>query len=128
MNEVDNPGNWVIEAEDDLKLARISIRRENLLFRAACFHAQQCGEKYLKALLLDKQVEFPKVHDLGTLNALCNQAGVLTGFDKDALDLLSDHAVRTHYPGPPPTLEDAHEAIEIAKSIRKFARKWFGIK
>lgn len=128
MNETDNPITWANEAEDDLKIARISLRRENLLFRGACFHAQQCGEKYLKALLLHQQAEFPKVHDLGILNTLCNQAGIFTGFDKDALDTLSDHAVRTRYPGPPPTLEDAREALEIAKTIRKFARKWLEIK
>jgi HEPN domain-containing protein len=41
---------------------------------------------------------------------------------------LSDYAVATRYPGEMPTAEDAKEAIDIAKSVRKFARKWLGLK
>jgi HEPN domain-containing protein len=29
-------------------------------YDAACFHAQQCAEKYLKALLQEKEIEFGK--------------------------------------------------------------------
>lgn len=44
------------------------------------------------------------------------------------LTILTDHAVASRYPGEGPTIEDAKEAIEIAKSVRKFARNWFGLK
>ena len=128
MNEVNDPNIWAKEAEDDLRAAKVLLQEESPLLRGACFHAQQSAEKYLKALLLQKRVEFPKTHDLDTLNMFCNQAGIFTGFDRDTLDTLSEHAVHTRYPGPPPTAEDAREAIEIAKTIRKFARKWLGIK
>jgi HEPN domain-containing protein len=30
----------------------------------ACFHAQQCAEKYLKARLYEANVPFPPVHKL----------------------------------------------------------------
>jgi HEPN domain-containing protein len=130
MNEAktDDPNVWVKEADDDLRAAKTLLRKDVFLLRAVCFHAQQCGEKYFKALLLHKQVDFPKIHDLNVLNILCERAGILTGFDKDMLDTLSEHAVRTRYPGLPPTEDDARESIAIAKTIRKFARKWLGIK
>ncbi len=37
------------------------------------------------------------------------------------------HAISSRYLGDEPTLEDAREAVEIAKTVRKFARKWLGI-
>jgi HEPN domain-containing protein len=36
-------------------------------FDTVCFHAQQCAEKYLKALLLQAGSEPPKTHDLRLL-------------------------------------------------------------
>ncbi len=32
-----------------------------------CFHAQQCVEKYLKAVLVSEAIDFPKTHDLEEL-------------------------------------------------------------
>jgi len=43
---------WVEKAEGDLATAKREIRvRKAPNFDAVCFHAQQCAEKYLKALL-----------------------------------------------------------------------------
>ncbi|MBI2433302.1 MAG: HEPN domain-containing protein [Candidatus Hydrogenedentes bacterium] len=36
-------------------------------YDSVCFHAQQCGEKYAKALLQEAGVAFRKTHDLGEL-------------------------------------------------------------
>jgi hypothetical protein len=41
---------------------------------------------------------------------------------------LSGYAVRTRYPGNQPTPEEAKEALEIAMTIRKFARTFLGAK
>lgn len=35
-----------------------------------CFHAEQCVEKYLKALLTLKAIDFPKTHNIAELVAL----------------------------------------------------------
>jgi len=37
---------------------------ENCPYDTICFHAQQCVEKYLKALLTSTHTDFPKTHDL----------------------------------------------------------------
>ena len=47
---------------------------------------------------------------------------------EEDFDTLSAHAVKSRYPGAKPTLEDAKEAIQIAKAVRKFARQWLGLK
>ena len=82
----------------------------------------------MKALLVFKDQEFPKAHDLNTLDDLCKTTGIFFGMDKTTLARLSAYAVLTRYPGDDPTLDEAKEAIEIAKSVRRFARSYLGLK
>ncbi|MEZ0395976.1 MAG: HEPN domain-containing protein [Anaerolineales bacterium] len=124
----DNPLEWVRYAEADWQLARSLLRRRHIPTTIVAFHAQQSAEKYLKALLLSRQVTFPKVHDLPTLNSLCEQNGILTGFSVDLLTLLTDYAVTARYPGTEPSVEEARQAVEIARTVRAFARRWLGVK
>jgi HEPN domain-containing protein len=103
------------------------LERSKPLLLTVCFHSQQCAEKYFKALLVFKDIAFPKTHDLLILDMMCNEAGILTGLSKERLVDLSGHAVRTRYPGNMPALADAREAIEIALTVRNFARKFLGL-
>ncbi|MBI3912767.1 MAG: HEPN domain-containing protein [Chloroflexi bacterium] len=102
MNETTDPRVWIEIAEEDLATAELVLRRKTPLLRPACFHSQQCAEKYLKAALVAHRRTFPKTHDLYALSELCAKAGVLFEMDKDNLDLLSSHAARVRYPGRPP--------------------------
>ena len=81
MTEINELKSWIAFAEEDFSAAKTLISLKKPLLAAVCFHAQQCTEKYLKALLLMKDVDFPKTHDLLTLDTLCNRNGILTGFD-----------------------------------------------
>ena len=54
MTEINDPLAWAAHAEEDLALARTALRRKQPLASGACFHAQQCAEKYMKALLISK--------------------------------------------------------------------------
>ena len=128
MNVSDEANNWVEYAEDDFTVAKSSLRRTKPLTTPSCFHSQQCAEKYLKAMLVAKDAEFPKTHDLLILDALCNKAGILTGYTKEDLGRLSGYAVHTRYPGNQPTLDDARDALEIVSHVRRFARSFLGFK
>lgn len=118
---------WVQVAEEDYKLAQVALRRKTPLTYGACFHAQQCAEKYLKAALVSRQQPFPRVHDLAALSDLCAQAGMLLGISSDDLDTLSSYAVRARYPGEQPTPTEAHEAVQIANGIRKLLRAFLSL-
>ncbi len=74
MTEATNPRAWAEHAEEDFALARAALRRKQPLASGACFHAQQCAKKYMKALLISKGADFPKTHDLLLLNNLCSTA------------------------------------------------------
>jgi HEPN domain-containing protein len=56
---------WAMRAEEDYLLCRSALRRKVPLLYGATFHAQQCAEKYLKALLVVYGRAFPRTHDLG---------------------------------------------------------------
>jgi len=114
---------WIKKAESDLIAARHLLTvKPNPLPDAACFHAHQCVEKYLKAYLTYNGIEFRKTHDLGEL------IGLATKIDKSFADLmeigerLTDYAVDVRYPMSfeEPTIEDAEEAIGIAERMKKF--------
>jgi HEPN domain-containing protein len=128
MSDEHDPLAWVEKAENDYILARAALRRQVPITSGVCFHAQQCAEKYLKAMLVAHDKPFPKTHDLIQLNQLCAHAGILIEIDARRLNTLGDDAVRVRYPGADPSVEDAREALETAKAVRKFARKYLGVK
>jgi HEPN domain-containing protein len=127
MSDATDPRSWIERAEEDYAAVLSAVRRQRPLTYIASFHAQQCAEKYLKAILVSRQVPFSRTHDLLLLNDLCDRAGVLLGLDGQRLNTLSDHAVKARYPGDDPTPEEAREALEIAKTVRRFARIFLGL-
>ena len=53
------------------------------LIYGATFHAQQCAEKYLKALLVSRRQAFPRTHDVVALHDLCRRHGLHIPVDPD---------------------------------------------
>lgn len=123
MSSPTNPQAWVDKAEEDYKLAQLSLRRKLPLTYGATYHAQQCGEKYLKALLVDRGLIPPRTHDLVALSNQCVYAGIMIPVSTADQQRLSDYAMQSRYPGNDPTVDEAKDALSIAKAIRKFARK-----
>ena len=115
---------WVARAEEDFTLARSALRRKRPLMYGATFHAQQCVEKYLKALLVARGLAFPRTHDLTALSDLCLQEGITIPVEQDALDRLAAYAVQVRYPGEDPALDEVREALQVAQAVRRFARKF----
>jgi HEPN domain-containing protein len=67
---------WLARARSDLALARVALTAPDVLLEDACYHTQQCAEKALKALLLQRQIVFPYTHVLETLLDLLRQSGI----------------------------------------------------
>ena len=54
---------WFSKAENDLKNASLALAAgADCPTDTVCFHAQQCVEKYLEALLVFRAVPFPRTH------------------------------------------------------------------
>jgi HEPN domain-containing protein len=58
---------WIRKADGDWATAQRELIATPPNFDAVCFHAQQCAEKYLKAVLQEHSLAFPKTHDLEAL-------------------------------------------------------------
>jgi HEPN domain-containing protein len=58
---------WLKRANEDFGLARHLLDEESVYLHAIAFHSQQAAGKYLKALLVFHQQEFPKTHDITEL-------------------------------------------------------------
>ena len=62
---------WIDKAEGDWDSAGLLSRaRKRPNYDSACFHAQQCCEKYLKARLVEAGIYFSKTHNLIALLSL----------------------------------------------------------
>jgi HEPN domain-containing protein len=88
-----------------------------------CFHAQQCVEKYIKALLVLKGTDFPKTHDIARLMTLLPAIWRPRITDAEQ-EKLTDYAAVSRYPGDyePIALSEAQNAVKIARRIRKEIR------
>lgn len=128
MSDPTDPLAWIAGAEEDYLLAVSALRRRRPLTRGACFHAQQCAEKCLKALLVAKGQAFPKTHDLLVLSSLNAQTGVLLPVGVDRLRQLSAYAVQVRYPGEEPTPDEARDALDTARAVSRFTRRLLGIR
>jgi HEPN domain-containing protein len=116
---------WVEKAENDLKNATHTLELgEEGPTDTVCFHAQQCVEKYLKALLVLRGIEFRRIHDIGALVALLPE-DLRPDLSVEEQEQLTDYAVTTRYPGDYDliSLDEAQEAVEVAQRVRQSARQ-----
>ena len=120
---------WVAKADNDFYSADMLLHSGDVpMIDTACFHCQQCAEKYLKAYLQEHRVRFERIHILMTLLDLC--IPIDEDFRKiaDALDSLEGYAVAIRYPGAIVSIELAEAAFKVTKSVRVFVRRKLKIK
>jgi HEPN domain-containing protein len=120
---------WVAKAEGDFLTAGRELRaRKSPNYDAVCFHAQQCAEKYLKAVLQENERNIPKIHNLIELMLLCEE--IDNSFEMLRADLVTmeRYSVRVRYPGKFAEKDEAQPAYAAAKTVRKFGRQKLGLR
>lgn len=114
---------WIEKAEEDClaveELYRISVRRFAAII---CFHAQQCAEKCLKALLISYNIEPPRTHSLETLLDLIVDKVPELEQCRDRLTGLTPYSVEYRYPGVVAMPDDAEYCAETIRELRKTLR------
>lgn len=114
---------WVTKAEEDYAVVQtLSRRRKSSFNDAVCFHAQQCAEKYLKALLVKYRIAFPKTHDILELLALASRATASLELLRPTLEYLEPFAVDLRYPGEFATRPEARRAARFVTHVRAVVR------
>lgn len=97
-------------------------------FRGACYHAQQCVEKSLKTMLLERGWELEKIHSIHRLTVVAQDHGVPVKLQPADIDFV-DEIYRGRYPAESgllplgtPSREDAERAVALAQnSVREMS-------
>jgi HEPN domain-containing protein len=116
---------WVVKAENDLLNASHTLKLGDTgPLDTVCFHAQQCVEKYLKALLSFYEIDFYRTHDLSALLALL-PAHLRPEMSAEEQARLGDYATAMRYPGDyePVSLAEAERAVQVARRVRTQVRR-----
>lgn len=113
----EDPREWLNRAKSNLLLA--SAQRVGVYLEDLCFNAQQAVEKAIKALLIQRAIAFPYVHDIAQLLTLVEQAGLDIPQSVKQAERLTRFAVFTRYPGiaSPIRQEELMEAVRIAEEV-----------
>lgn len=103
---------WIEKAEEDFVAAGNAIRARNRpLYNTACYHAQQCAEKYLKARLEEAGHQIDKTHNL--IDLLKQILPIEHGWASLQSDLrvLNGFSVDYRYPGKSATKSQCAETL-----------------
>ena len=112
---------WLKAALDDL-ITIEEIVKNSFLSNIVAFHAQQCVEKSMKAIIEEEQIDIPKIHKL--LKLYKKVSFKLDNIDENILITLDGLYIESRYPSAfgllpygKPTLEDAKMFYEFANDI-----------
>jgi HEPN domain-containing protein len=109
---------WIMRADDDLRLAELIQKDNDPIYWAIAFHAQQCAEKALKGVLTFHDIRAGKTHNIENLLRLSSP--VVDGLErlKEQAKTLSTYAIDSRYPVPHGDISNG-EAIEAVETARK---------
>lgn len=109
---------WVAKADGDFQAANELATSRQANHDAICFHAQQCIEKLLKAVLVQHGVTPPHTHDLLKLDQLVRSAQSVWKCERKDLRFLTRGSVAFRYPGESATVAHSAAALSICTRLR----------
>ena len=116
---------WIVKADHDLTAATQILKLGKAApTEAVGFHAQQCVEKYLKAILVYRSISFAKIHLIPALMVLVPRR-YRPVLDAAMQVELTRYATVTRYPasGPDISLTAARKAVATARRVRREVRQ-----
>jgi HEPN domain-containing protein len=115
-------GRWVRKAEADLEGASDLAQAARPYHDLICLHCQQSAETYLRALLIERGVSFPKTHRLEDLLLLLLPHDAALKKLRRTLVTLTRYAVDYRYPDENATKRESMAALRQATKVRKEIR------
>ncbi len=120
------PKDWFKKADQDLKMAYRAMDPEDPIPAMACYHAQQCAEKYLKGYLVARNTRFRPVHDLVYLTQECTKREPAFEEIASTVQTLMQYGGGIRYPKQgfeDPDEDEARKAIKLAESVAAFVKQ-----
>lgn len=119
---------WIRKAEADYRVANKLGRSRPAENDSVCFHCQQAGEKFLKALLVELGLAVPRTHNLEDLLGLLRPHHPGLFAMRRGLLFLTRFAVDTRYPGFHARRSQAEAALRWAARVRTETRAVLGLR
>ncbi|TSC88381.1 MAG: hypothetical protein G01um101416_49 [Microgenomates group bacterium Gr01-1014_16] len=114
---------WIKLADEDYGFACSNLSDPDAIyFGFICFHFQQSAEKYFKAYIVAKSLEFTKIHDLDSLCQICLADNPKFDELKDECLFLNDFYVATRYPVTVPPSFSRVEAQQAKTAVEKISK------
>lgn len=112
---------WIAIGENELGFAKLGLNADSF-YPQVCAQSHQAAEKFLKALLAEKEITFKKTHDLNWLLEKCITFNSKCKKLEDECDFLNSFYMELRYPDsyPEKNLKDAKTAVKSADKIRDF--------
>ena len=112
---------WFEFAKSDIIVSENSLADE-FLTNIVAFHSQQTVEKCFKAIMEEKGIKLPRIHNLVRLYAKIKDI-VTFNIDLDALTTLDNIYTTSRYPGGLGLLPDGKPTIIEARKMYKYAKE-----
>jgi HEPN domain-containing protein len=125
MTALDLAKEWLRYAQSDLNTANhMFYDVDPKETEISCYHTHQCAEKSLKAYLISKNIDPPRIQDLVELNQLCTsrESSFLTMLQSCVF--LNPYGVHVRYPNELAVDDTLTKlAIENTQKIFEFCKK-----
>lgn len=121
--DLTDPSEWLRRAHSNLARAKADRTLPEILYEDLCFDAQQAAEKAIKAVLVQRNVAFPKNAAIMDLPTLLHESGYAVPEQIRQCGILTEYAVESRYPGVFEEVlqADYTEAVELADRVVRWA-------
>jgi HEPN domain-containing protein len=115
---------WLSYADENLGVSALTLEHGHL--NACLQNAQQAVEKYLKAVIIERNLPFLRTHSVRELTKILADQKITPPICEDEMDLMDAIYVPSKYPvysALPQAIPDqalCHEALNIARRVRDF--------
>ncbi|MFH0963215.1 MAG: HEPN domain-containing protein [Planctomycetota bacterium] len=126
----DETGLWVSYADENLAMCRLALEHRHL--NACLQNAQQGVEKYLKAVMVERELEFRRTHSVRELVAILAAHRISADISEEEMDLMDTIYVPSKYPdysalpATEPNEGICDEALRIARKVGERVRSILG--
>ena len=118
----DETRTWLLYADENLDVAELALKHGHL--NSCLQNAQQAVEKYLKAVIVERDLEFRRTHSIRELVGLIADQGIPVNMSDDEMDLMDTIYLPSKYPiysALPHALPEpgiCKDALRIAEKVR----------
>ena len=92
----DEPRIWVSYADENLDVSALTLKHGYL--NACLQNAQQAVEKYLKAVIIERDLSFALTHSVRELVGILADHGIAPPISEDEMDLIDSIYIPSKYP------------------------------